>query len=55
MSHVIFLIKNGVIKKIEHEIHTSRFGELFNHYTTTVSTSVCLVQINHFTNTVEPP
>ena len=29
MSYVTFLIKNEVIKIIEHQIHNSRFGELF--------------------------
>ena len=30
--------KNGVIKKIEHQIHKNSFGELLYHYyTTTVS------------------
>ena len=29
MSHVTFLIKNGDIKKTEHQIHKNRFGELF--------------------------
>ena len=39
MSHVTFLIKNGVIKKIEYQIHKNSFGELLYHYyTTTVST-----------------
>ena len=38
MAHVTFLIKNEVIKKIEHQLHKSSFGELLYHYyTTTVS------------------
>ena len=36
---VTCLIKNEVIKTIEHQIHNSRFGELFyQYYTTAVST-----------------
>ena len=38
MSQVTYLIKNGVIKKIEHQIHQNTPEELFYHYTTTVST-----------------
>ena len=39
MSHVTFLVKNEVIKVIEHQIHKNRLGELFyQYYTTTVFT-----------------
>ena len=32
----IFVKKNGVLKKIEHQIHKNRFGELFYQFYTTV-------------------
>ena len=46
-------LKIKTIKVIEHQIHKSKFGELFYQYfSTTVSTQVCLVQINPFTNII---
>ena len=39
VKYNIFDKKNGVVMKIEHQIHKNKFGELFYHYhTTTVST-----------------
>ena len=36
--HVTFLMKKYSSKKIELQLHKNRFGELFYHYVTTVST-----------------